>query len=199
MNLLSDWLNSTKEIFKSAGDFFENEDRRNGFGHPLKFALLSFLLTGLLIGVREIAFGSVEVVALIIPLASNIIGSLIGLGAVAVIIHVLAMLLGGENGFAQTLAALFYSTCVSTIASIFLFIPLIGGVVNIVLGVFAVYVQIKGLEEFQEMNTGRAATAVLLPATIALFLAVLFIFTGVLAIIGAQSQLAGISGAPAIS
>ncbi|AOV94688.1 hypothetical protein AQV86_02065 [Nanohaloarchaea archaeon SG9] len=194
MGFASDWLDSTRQILSSAGEFFQNENRRDGFGYPLKFAAFSFLLVGILNSLRTGVLGSGGLTSTAISLVSGIVGGLIGLFLGAAIIHLFVMLLGGENGYRETLAALAYASCISAVASLFLFVPVVGGIVNLVLGIFLIYVEIKGVEYFQGMSTGRAAAAVLLPATVLLLLIIALAFTGMLAMLGAQGQIAGLQG-----
>lgn len=194
MGFTSNWLDSTRQILSSTGEFFQNENRRDGFGYPLKFAAFSVLLVGILNGLRTGVLGSGGLTSTALSLVSGVVGGLIVLFLGAAFIHLFVMLLGGENGYRETFAALAYASCISPVASLLLFVPIIGGIANLVLGFFLIYVQIKGVEYFQGMSTGRAAAAVLLPAVVLIILVIALAFTGILAMFAAQGQITGLQG-----
>lgn len=118
---------------------------------------------------------------------------LIGLMISALILHIFVLLLGGERGYSETFAVLEYSSALTPITSLLSFIPLLGALANLLVGIYTLYVEIKGIEVFQEMSTGRAAVAVILPAVIAVILLFVVIFAGMMAIFASQSSLGGIT------
>lgn len=101
-----------------------------------------------------------------VTLVSSVIGGIIGMIIGAGLIHIFVALLGGENGYSETLAVMGYSSAISAVASVANLVPLIGPLVSVLLAFYSIYVQAKGLEIFQELSFGRSIVAVLLPVVI---------------------------------
>lgn len=194
MGFVSDWVDSTGQILRSTGEFYQNEDRRDGFGYPLKFAAFSFLMVGILNALRSGLLGSGGLTSTALSLFSGVVGGIIGLFIGAGFVHLFVMFLGGENSYRETAAALDYASCISPVASLMLFVPIIGGMANLVLGLFIIYVQIKGVEEFQNLSTGRAALAVLLPVVLLVIISVILVAAGAFTMFATQGQLANMQG-----
>lgn len=172
MGFASNWLDSARELIESPSGFFEDEDRRDGFGYPLKFAAFSFLVSGVLSALRIVVYGTSVESSLSMPVAagvtlvSSVIGGIIGMVIGAGLIHIFVALLGGENGYSDTLAVMGYSSAISAVASVVNLVPLIGPLVSVLLAFYSIYVQAKGLEIFQELSFGRSLVAILLPVVI---------------------------------
>ncbi len=172
MGFASSWLDSARELIESPSGFFDGEDRRDGFGYPLKFAAFSFLVSGVLSALRIVVYGTSVESSLSMPVAagvtlvSSVIGGIIGMIIGAGLIHIFVALLGGENGYSETLAVMGYSSAISAVASVANLVPLIGPLVSVLLAFYSIYVQAKGLEIFQELSFGRSIVAVLLPVVI---------------------------------
>ena len=172
MGFASNWLDSARELIESPSGFFEGEDRRDGFGYPLKFAAFSFLVSGVLSALRIVVYGTSVESSLSMPVAagvtlvSSVIGGIIGMVIGAGLIHIFVALLGGENGYSDTLAVMGYSSAISAVASVVNLVPLIGPLVSVLLAFYSIYVQAKGLEIFQELSFGRSLVAILLPVVI---------------------------------
>ena len=84
---------------------------------------------------------------------------IVGLFIGAAIIHIFVILLGGKKGYAQTTKALAYGMTPQLLLG---WIPFIG----IIAGIWALIVEILGIRELQEMSTGKAVLAVILPVII---------------------------------
>jgi len=91
----------------------------------------------------------------ILFLIFGIIGIFIGGG----VIHLGVILFGGKRGYTQTVKALLYS---STPSYLFGWIPTIG----LIFGIWAFVLEIFGIKELQDMSTGRAIAAIIIPALI---------------------------------
>jgi hypothetical protein len=195
MGFASDWLDSARSIIESPSEFYEGEDRRDGFGYPIKFAAFSFLVSGVFSALRIAVYGPSTTSSLSMPVAagvtlvSSIVGGLIGLAIGAGLIHILVALLGGENGYSETLASLAYASALSAVGSVLSLIPVIGSLAGVLLGLYGIYVQAKGLEIFQELSFGRSLVAILLPGVI-----LLIIVIGLMAT--AFASMAALSGMP---
>ena len=85
------------------------------------------------------------------------------------VIHIFVALLGGKNGFANTYKAFIYG---GTPAFLFGWIPFIG----ILFSFWSLYLDVKGLSALQNMSTGRASAAIILPFIIITVLTIILAF-----------------------
>jgi hypothetical protein len=172
MKFVSNWLDEARQIVTSPSEFYQNEDRRDGFGYPLKFAAFSLLIAGVLSAAKIGIYGVPGEASLSMPvtagisLVSSVMGGLIGLVIGAAFIHVLVALLGGENGYAETLGSLGYASALTALGGVLGLFPVIGGLANALVGLYGIYVQAKGLEFFQDLSFGRSLVAILLPGVV---------------------------------
>ena len=97
-----------------------------------------------------------------------IIGGLIGVFITGAIFHIGVYIVGGKNGIEQTIKAVMYG---STPALLLGWIPVIGGIA----GLWALALEIIGIRQLQNITTGRAIIAVIIP------MAILFVIAGVFA------------------
>lgn len=100
-------------------------------------------------------YGGAFAVIFIATLIASIAGLFIG----AAIIHIFVYLLGGKKGYTQTVKAVGYGMTPHLLLG---WIPYIG----IIFSIWALVVYILGIRELQEMSTGKAVLAVILPAII---------------------------------
>ena len=98
---------------------------------------------------------------------------IIGLFIGAAIVHIFVYLLGGKEGYTQTVKAIGYGMTPSLLLG---WIPFIG----IIASIWALIVEIIGIRELQEMSTGKAVLAVLLPAIIIAIIATVYVYTAAL-------------------
>lgn len=195
MSLTNDWLDTFKRVLTQPTEFFESEDRRDGFGYPLKFATINLVISGILGAASLVALGGASaalegsaasslgigilaVATLILTPILGIISLLISSG----LIHIFAALLGAEQGYSETLSVMEYGTAIQPITSIFSMIPLLGSLVGLIAGLYGLFIQTRGLQSFQELSLGRALAAILLPAAIIIALVILI----AVAIVGAS-------------
>jgi len=201
MSFVDELLDVYKGVLTQPSEFFESEDRRDGFGFSLKFAAVNLAISAVLSTVSVVAFGAassalsetglgigVGLIAAFTLIGSPILG-LIGLLISSGIIHIFVSLLGGEHGYSETLSAMEYATAVQPLTAVFSLIPILGSLVNFVIWIYAIFLQTKGIENFQEMSTGRALAAVLLPVLI------VFAIVFAIAVVVFAGALAGISAA----
>lgn len=97
--------------------------------------------------------------AAVVTFITLLISLLIGLFIVAAIVHIFVYLLGGRKGYTQTVKAMGYGMTPSLLLG---WIPFL----NIIVGIWALIVEIIGIRELQEMSTGKAVLAVILPGII---------------------------------
>jgi|GEM_PF-4726221 hypothetical protein len=76
MGFVSEYFEVAKNVITSPTEFFESENRRDGFGYPLKFAAFSLLISGLFSAAQTAISGTGAEVNFSIPiLAGSIRGS----------------------------------------------------------------------------------------------------------------------------
>ncbi len=121
----------------------------------LSSAMLSLLPVKLPFMAGAAAGGLTAVVTFI----TLLISLLIGLFIIAAIVHIFVYLLGGKKGYTQTVKAMGYGMTPSLLLG---WIPFIG----IIVSIWALIVEIIGVRELQEMSTGKAVLAVILPGII---------------------------------
>lgn len=178
MDLLNDWLETYKEVLTSPSGFFESEGRRDGFGFPLKFALINLIISGILSAASTFAFAAAaaglgatgilgsSLAAAAFSMTLGPILGVLGLLLMSGVVHIFVALLGGENGYRETLSVAEYATVIYPITGLLSFIPLIGSILNLLVALYGLFIEIKGLENFQEMSTGSAAAAIIIPVAI---------------------------------
>jgi len=99
------------------------------------------------------------------------LGGLIFFGA---LVHIFAKLLGGRGTIAQMLGVTSL-TVVPHLLDVLGFIACLGALLGLIAWVWGVLIYVKGVAVAQEMSTGKAILAVLLPFIIALLLALLLL------------------------
>ena len=183
MSFVIEYFSKAKRVITSPTEFFEDEKQRNAFGYPIKFATFSLVLVGLLSAAELIFAGPPSqfsfdppVLAGVLVVGTPIIGVLILL-IDAALIHIFVALLGGQNGYSQTLGAISYAIPVavlgpaaSLVASIVGTIGTTGSFIGSILGVLAglvqviygLYVQTRGISEFQDLSLGESFGAIVL-------------------------------------
>ena len=177
-------LGTIREVLFTPASAFAQMKQGGGWGEPLQFAVVvgsifiwvaqawDLLTRSLLVGMpgvemQEIAAANTQEiwVALLAPLLV-----VVGTFFFAALVHVLLMMFGGAPyGYEAT----FRVICYSWAAGVFNLIPICGVIIG---GVWRIVVQIIGVREAQQVPTGRAAAAVLIPvivACICLFMAAL--------------------------
>jgi hypothetical protein len=192
MGFVSNWTDSAREVITSPTKFFENEDRRDGFGYPLKFAAFAVLISAVFSSLRVFIFGAPAGSEMAAPVAAGItfvstLAGLIGLFIGAGLIHIFVYLFSGEGGYESTLATLEYASALSAVSSVLSLIPILGGLVGLLLGLYGIYVQARGLEAFHNISFGKSLAAVLLPAVVMIAIFVALFLTVGAAMIGSMA------------
>lgn len=146
-------------------------DQLNAQGRTLPFDI------GILAG----ASGAGSILAIVLTPLFFLLGS--GL------LYLVAKMLGGQGNDFMThsyLLSLSY-TPIRILTTVLNIIPLLGGLVSFVLGLYLLYCQGKSMEASQRLSPGRAQLAAFLPTIIGIVLAVLcciLVFVGLLGVVG---------------
>lgn len=157
MGFAKEWVGVNGYMIKDPSTFFAEYDETHGVGYPVAFMLASFLAVmvpaAVLSFLVNISTPGEAVVGSAIILGLGIVSWIAGL-VEALLAHGFAYLFGAR-GLSKTLEAYAFPTVVR--GALWWF-PL----VNIALGVYGLFLQIKGLSAFHGISTGKAAIAAVL-------------------------------------
>lgn len=182
------FLRSPTDSFAGSADGTIQGVRTETLGSPLKYTLIWLVIFGAILGISAaVSFG--RFVGMIDPyfplpgwvatLGIGLVPITLGFYVVAGIVflfigsawtHLWVYLLGGREGYTQTLKALAYgatpSYVVGVVANVVVLIPFIGWVLasigGAVASVWAIVIGVIGVKELHSITTGRAVGAYLL-------------------------------------
>ncbi|MBZ6494385.1 YIP1 family protein [Natrinema longum] len=159
MNLLQQWKGVSGYMINDPGTFFSQYNEKHGVGYPLQFLLVTSLVSMLIPAVLSILLNvSSPATAALGGLIILGLGLVTWLGAVieALLVHLVAMAFG-KRGVATTLEAYAFPAIVR---HGLWWIP----IVNLALGLYGWYLQIKALAAFHDLSTGKAVVAAVIGA-----------------------------------
>lgn len=177
MAIISEWFSTLKQIFSSARVFFQNETDTSIGGKPIKIAFISLLISGIVNSLSTFLAlpGEFRLIALADIFLAPIAG-IISIAVTAALTHLVGMLVGFENGYSETFSAFAYTTVIATVATVASLIPIAGIFIALALGLFSLYAQIRGVQEFQNVSFAKAAVSVIVPIIIVLGILLVIIF-----------------------
>lgn len=161
MGFAKQWKGVTGYMLRNPGTFLTEYDETHGVGYPIAFMLVSYLAVMLPIAVLSAALNITApgeaAIGLVGVLALGVVFWIMGL-VETLFAHGIAYLFGAR-GVAKTLEAYAFPTVVRYGLW---WVPL----VNIGLGFYGLYLQIKGLAAFHDISTGKAAAAAILASVL---------------------------------
>jgi hypothetical protein len=175
------FVDTVKGVLLDPATTFRNMRREGGIGNPLAYYLIGALVSVVAqsvwrgmglgrLGGMGMYGGAGFVSGLLLGACFVVIGVFIGAG----IVHLMLMLLGGQNQpFETTFRTLAYAHGSAAPIGI---VPFCGTVVAPIWGIVCAII---GLSQTQEISTGKAAAAVLIPILVCCVL--VFLFFGALA------------------
>src|SRR5829696_9384922 len=169
-DLVPSFIQTVREVIFNTVNFFRGIRREGDFLNPLIFAIICSLITGVIGGILRLIFtlvrgggfggalGSLIANIVLIP-----IGTAIFLFIWAGIYHLLVLLVvrPSHAGYEATFRALAYASAVQALAWL-AYIPLLGILVAIVIGIYNVVLTVIGVREMHATTTGRAVAVVLI-------------------------------------
>jgi hypothetical protein len=172
--LIPSFVQTVRDVLFDPVNFFRSIRREGDFLNPLIFAIICALITGVIGGILRLIFtlvrgggfggalGSLIANIIFIP-----IGTAIGLFIGAAIYHLLVLLIirPSHAGYEATFRAVAYASAVQAVAWLG-FIPILGIVVLIAVGIYNVVLSVIGVREMHATTTGRAIAVVLIPVVI---------------------------------
>ena len=180
---MDNFIDTWKKVITSPSAFYESMPKEGGYGEPLKFALINFIVLGIGSAIITILYnligfnlpsnvsimGTSTTIATKITIMSVIsdiivipIIGIIGLFVSGVILFILFKIVGGSGSYEGTVRILSYSSAVSLLA----WIPLIG----ILAVLYGIFLDIIGGKFVHNISTLRSVIAVLLPFVLAIVL-----------------------------
>jgi len=195
MAIISDWFNTLKQIFSSTRGFYQGETDTEVGGKPIRIAFVSLLIAGIINSVSSLIVlsGEFQLIALADILLAPLLG-IVSIGVQAALVHLMGIILGFKNGYSETFSAFAYATVVAPVTALASIIPVAGPSIGLALGLFALYVQIRGIQEFQDISFAKAAVSVVVPVLIIIGILLVIVF----AFSAALVALMGSTGAPPV-
>jgi hypothetical protein len=196
--LVPSFIQTVREVILNPVNFFRGIPRQGDFLNPVLFAaicaLISAVIGGILGFVLRLALGhgfAGSFSRLIGTVIGAPIATVIGLFIGAAIYQLLILLIvrPRHEGYEATFRAVAYASAIQ-VFSWLAFIPILGILVVIAIGVYNVVLTVIGIREMHATTTGRAVAVVLIPVIVVGLLALLLV-GAILAIIAAalsQSQ-----------
>jgi hypothetical protein len=185
-------IQTAREVLLNPVNFYRSIRRAGDFVNPLVFAIICALISAVIGGILAFiislatgngfggSLGSLIANIILIP-----IGTAIGLFVGAAIYHLLVLLLirPSHAGYEATFRVVAYAA-VLQLLSWLVFIPILGILVAIAIGIYNVVLTVIGIREVHATTTGRAVAVVLLPVVVFGLLAILLV-GAILAILAA--------------
>src|SRR5215218_8469876 len=176
--LVPSFVQTAREIIFNPVGFFRSIRRQGDFLNPLLFAIICAVISGLLTGIIGLvislatgngigsAFGSLFGAIILTPIATAI-----GLFIWAAIYHLLVILIirPSHAGYEATFRVVAYAS-VLQLASWLTYIPILGILVGIAIGIYNVVLTVIGIREVHATTTGRAVAVVLIPVIVVVIL-----------------------------
>lgn len=171
MNALRTWYGTAKLVVRSPNRFFRVMPPERNLSPLIRFATISLVIAGILSGIVTLlwsgAAGRLTTSVLLTPLKDAVIGVLggtLGILFFSGLVHAVVYLLGGRN-YLKTLHVTAHATAVLTF---FGWIPFL----NVLAGLYALYVETVGIKYMHELSTLRAVLTVLIPVVLILVAAI---------------------------
>jgi len=183
---MDNFVDTWKKVITSPSEFYKSMPKEGGYGEPLKFALVNFIVLGIGSAIISILYSVIgfnlmnnafrmgdsatmatgfTIIGAISDIIMTPILGIIGLFIVGAILFVLFKIVGGSGSYEGTVRILSYSSAVSLLA----WIPLVG----IFAGLYGLYLDIVGGKFVHNISTARSAIAVLIPIVLLIILVVI--------------------------
>lgn len=145
---IDEFIGTWKKVITTPGDFFREMPTSGGYGEPLKFAVVNYIIAG--IGLTLISLGRAFFMIVAMP-----IFGIIGLFISGLILYICFKIVGGSGSYEGTVRMLSYVSAVNAVA----WIPIIGWIVAL----YAIYLKIVGGTFVHNITTLRSVIAVFIP------------------------------------
>ncbi len=155
-NILNRYLADWRGVVTNPWNFFKNMPVTGGYQAPLIFAVISFLVNGLLsaIFLRRVGF---------LAIITTPIGGIIGLFIGAAILLVCFKIVKGTGEYEATFRVLSYSSATQVAT----WIPYVGWIATL----YGLYLVVVGCGEIHKVSTAKSVLAVLIPVIVIILIA----------------------------
>jgi hypothetical protein len=156
------------------GDVVQKVSAANVTGYAFLILVIAGLAAAVGQTLMDLIFGTLETATLFLYLLSPIfvvIGVLVNAG----ILHIIALIFGGQAKYMELFKAMAFAQVVGWIA----IIPFLGGALSIILAIWLIVVNIVIVKNVHKLSTGKSVLVILIPYIIILsILAVLALVLG---------------------
>ncbi len=177
------FVSTLQRVVTIPASFFGALQRRGDFVSPLAFAVICFVISGVLGGILGLAFDR-GIGGLLSSIVLTPILATIFLFVWAAILHVLVLVFvkPSNSGFEATFRTAAYTFPLSGLVS---WIPFVGGFVGLLVSLYAVYLNIVGIREMHSTTMGSAVLVVLIPVVVLTILIACLLLTVGIALLAA--------------
>lgn len=153
-SFIDSWVGCWKEVILRPREFFDVMPTDGGYRNPLFFALICWVIGGILSAAVRVRPASI----VLFPAAA-----FVGLLIVSVILYISATLIvKGTGSFEATFRVGAYASALNVLTWVPVFGPLIG--------IYGVYLLVVGVERVHKLSIREAVIAVILPVIVLLLL-----------------------------
>ena len=161
---IDEFIRTWKKVITTPSDFFKEMPTSGGYGEPLKFAVVNYIIVG--IGLTLISLGSMFFMIVVMPIVG-----IIWLFISGAILYICFKIVGGSGSYEGTVRMLSYVSAVNAVA----WIPILGWIVAL----YAIYLKIVGGTCIHDITTLRSVIAVFIPLiVVAIIVALLIAMVG---------------------
>ena len=157
---IDEFIGTWKKVITTPGDFFKEMPTSGGYGAPLKFAVINYVIAG--IGMALISLGSAFFMVVVMPILG-----IIGLFISGVILYICFKIVGGSGSYEGTVRIVSYASAVNAVS----WIPIIGQIIAL----YAIYLGIVGGTFVHDITTLRSAIAIFIPIIVIVIIGALLI------------------------
>lgn len=157
---IDEFIGTWKKVITTPGDFFREMPTSGGYGEPLKFAVINYIIAG--IGMALISLGSMFFMIVVMPIVG-----IIWLFISGAILYICFKIVGGSGSYEGTVRMLSYVSAVSAVA----WIPILGWIVAL----YTIYLKIVGGTFVHDITTLRSVIAILIPLIVLTIIVALLI------------------------
>jgi len=120
----------------------------------------------------------------------TLIGAFIGVG----IIWIFAKILGGKGTYTQLFFLVSLFAIPMAVIGLVIVIPAVGSILGLLVGLYTLYLWVIAVQSSQELSTGRAVAAVLIPIILIGIIIAILAVIGLMALGTAMGGLPGLTG-----
>jgi len=157
---IDEFIGTWKKVITTPGDFFKEMPTSGGYGEPLKFAVVNYIIAG--IGATLLTLGGAFAAIVVAPIVG-----IIWLFISGAILYICFKIVGGSGSYEGTVRILSYASAVVAVS----WIPIIGQIIAL----YAIYLGIVGGTFVHNITTLRSVIAIFIPMIVMVIIVALLI------------------------